>query len=164
MVFQSYALYPHMNVEQNLRLRPGEPEACQSRRSKQRVAKAADILQIEHLLKPRPKPAVRRPEPARRDRPRHRQGAEGLSVRRAAVQSRCRTACEDARRRLVSAAPPARKSTMIYVTHDQVEAMTMADQIVVLRRGHHRTDRPADGALCPPALTSSSPASSARRR
>jgi ABC-type sugar transport system ATPase subunit len=61
------------------------------------------------------------------------------------------------------AAPAMLGTTMIYVTHDQVEAMTLADRIVVLRAGNHRAGRHAAGALRPPA-TCSSPASSARRR
>ncbi len=56
------------------------------------------------------------------------------------------------------------KATMIYVTHDQVEAMTLADKIVVLERRPHRAGRRADGALQQTGATSSSPASSARRR
>ena len=53
---------------------------------------------------------------------------------------------------------------MIYVTHDQVEAMTMADQIVVLREGVVEQVGLAGRALRAPAPTASSPASSARRR
>ena len=55
-------------------------------------------------------------------------------------------------------------STMIYVTHDQVEAMTMADRIVVLRDGVVEQVGEPDRALRPARATSSSPASSARRR
>ena len=74
--------------------------------------------------------AVGRPTPARRDRPRHSQGAQGVPVRRTAIQSRRRLR---ARTRVELAELHQRlKSTMIYVTHDQVEAMTLADRIVVL--------------------------------
>ena len=55
-------------------------------------------------------------------------------------------------------------ATMIYVTHDQVEAMTLADRIVVLQRRPGRAGRHAARALSPARRTSSSPASSARRR
>ena len=54
-------------------------------------------------------------------------------------------------------------ATMIYVTHDQIEAMTLADEIVVLNGGRGRADWPADGASTTGRLTSSSPDSSARR-
>ena len=55
-------------------------------------------------------------------------------------------------------------ATMIYVTHDQVEAMTMADKIVVLQWRHHRTGGIAARTLSPAAQHCSSPASSAARR
>ena len=54
MVFQSYALYPHMSVEQNLRFGLENLRTAQGRDRQTRVAKAAEILQIQHLLKRRP--------------------------------------------------------------------------------------------------------------
>ena len=144
-------------------LRPGEPAHCPSPRSPSASAKAAEILQIEPPAGPPAEPALRRPEPARRHRPRHRQGAQGLPLRRAAVQPRRRAARQDARR-ADRPAPPARSSTMIYVTHDQVEAMTMADRIVVLQRRRASSRSARRSSSTPARATSSSPASSARRR
>jgi multiple sugar transport system ATP-binding protein len=132
MVFQSYALYPHMSVEQNLRfglenqrLPKGEIGA--------RVAKAAGILQIEHLLSRRPsqlsggqsqrvaigRAIVKEPKAFLFDEP--------LSNLDAELRVKMRGELISLHRRL--------GSTMVYVTHDQVEAMTMADQIVVLNEG-----------------------------
>ncbi len=132
MVFQSYALYPHMSVEQNLRFglenqRLAKPEIDE------RVAKAADILQISHLLKRRPnqlsggqsqrvaigRAIVKEPKAFLFDEP--------LSNLDAELRVKMRGELVALHRRL--------GATMIYVTHDQVEAMTMADRIVVLRDG-----------------------------
>ena len=63
-----------------------------------------------------------------------------------------------------AAAPRAAAPPRIYVTHDQVEAMTLADRMVVMNAGRRRADRHADRALRRPGDASSSPASSARRR
>ena len=92
------------------------------------------MLQLEPLLDRQPARALRRPAPARRHRPRHRARARRVPVRRAAVQSRCGAA----RQRPASRSPSCTSSlgaTMVYVTHDQVEAMTLADQIVVMNQG-----------------------------
>jgi len=132
MVFQSYALYPHMSVEQNLRFglenqRLAKPEIAA------RVAKAADILQIKHLLARRPnqlsggqsqrvaigRAIVKEPKAFLFDEP--------LSNLDAELRIKMRSELIALHQRL--------GSTMIYVTHDQVEAMTMADQIVVLNEG-----------------------------
>jgi ABC-type sugar transport system ATPase subunit len=132
MVFQSYALYPHMSVEQNLRFglenqRTPKPEIAE------RVARAADILQISHLLKRRPnqlsggqsqrvaigRAIVKEPKAFLFDEP--------LSNLDAELRVKMRGELVALHERL--------KSTMVYVTHDQVEAMTMADRIVVLRDG-----------------------------
>ena len=97
MVFQSYALYPHMTVAENMGF--GLKLAGFSKAEiKAAVDRAAQILQIEHLLERRAQGALRRPAPARRDRPRHRAQARGVPVRRAAVQPRRRAARADARR------------------------------------------------------------------
>ena len=77
--------------------------------------------------------ALGRPAPARGDRARDRAGTGGVPVRRAALEPRRRAARGDAGRD--REAPPEIGATMIYVTHDQVEAMTLADKIVVLRAG-----------------------------
>ena len=83
MVFQSYALYPHMTVEQNLSFglrMTGNDKADTARR----VKRTAEILRIAELLAAQAAPVVRRPAPARRDRPRHHARAAAFPVRRAA--------------------------------------------------------------------------------
>jgi len=132
MVFQSYALYPHMTVEENMSfgLRMAGTPREEVRR---RVGRAAGILQIEPLLQRRPKQLsggqrqrvaigraiVREPKVFLFDEP--------LSNLDAALRVQMRV--EIARLHAEIGA------TMIYVTHDQVEAMTLADKIVVLNRG-----------------------------
>jgi multiple sugar transport system ATP-binding protein len=132
MVFQTYALYPHMTVADNmgfsLRL-AGVPRA--ERRAK--VAEAARILQLEQLLDRKPKELsggqrqrvaigraiVRKPKVFLFDEP--------LSNLDAALRVQMRIELARLHEDL--------KATMIYVTHDQVEAMTLADKIVVLQAG-----------------------------
>ncbi len=82
----------------------------------------------------RPARAFRRPAPARRHRPRHRARTEAVPVRRAAVEPRCGPA-RATRGIEIARLHRSLKATMIYVTHDQVEAMTLADKIVVLNAG-----------------------------
>ncbi len=140
MVFQNYALYPHMNVYENmafgLKLRKfsrGEIET--------RVREAARILEIEELFKRKPKELsggqrqrvalgraiVRKPNVFLFDEP--------LSNLDAKLRVQMRTEIKKLHLRL--------KTTMIYVTHDQVEAMTMGDRIVVMRAGViHQIDDP----------------------
>lgn len=132
MVFQSYALYPHMSVRQNLsfgleNLRMAKPEI------QQRVKEAAQMLQIEPLLDRKPgqlsggqrqrvaigRTVVREPKIFLFDEPLSNLDAELRVAMRAEIAA--------LHRRL--------GNTMIYVTHDQVEAMTMADKIAVLRNG-----------------------------
>jgi len=132
MVFQSYALYPHMTAEQNMSFglrMTGTPSA----QVKERVSRAARILQIETILDRRPKQLsggeqqrvaigraiVREPEVFLFDEPLSNLDAE------LRVQMRVEIA------RLHAAIG----STMIFVTHDQVEAMTLADRIVVMNNG-----------------------------
>jgi multiple sugar transport system ATP-binding protein len=132
MVFQSYALYPHMSVAANmgfaLRL-AGVPAA--ERRA--RVADAARILQLEDQLDRKPRhlsggqrqrvaigrAIVRKPKVFLFDEP--------LSNLDAALRGQMRVELIRLHEQLAA--------TMIYVTHDQIEAMTMADRIVVLRDG-----------------------------
>ena len=132
MVFQSYALYPHMSVFQNMAFGlenigtpRGEIEA--------KVQQAAKLLRLESLLDRRPRQLsggqrqrvaigraiVREPTIFLFDEP--------LSNLDAELRVQMRTEITALHQRL--------KTTMIYVTHDQVEAMTMADKIVVLRAG-----------------------------
>src|SRR5208337_2176243 len=132
MVFQSYALYPHMTVAENmsfsLRL-AGVPMA----EREQKVRAVARILEMEPLLERKPgqlsggqlqrvaigRAMVRQPKAFLLDEP--------LSNLDAALQAQMRLELVRLHREL--------KTTMIYVTHDQLEAMTMADRIVVLNGG-----------------------------
>ena len=132
MVFQSYALYPHMNLYDNMAfgLKLAKMPADEIDRL---VRQAAKILNIEHLLERKPKDLsggqrqrvaigraiVRKPEVFLFDEP--------LSNLDAALRVRMRYEFAKLHDDL--------KSTMIYVTHDQVEAMTLADRIVVLSAG-----------------------------
>ncbi len=132
MVFQNYALYPHMTVYDNmafgLKIRKFPKADIQ-----QRVAIAAKILDIEELLERKPKALsggqrqrvavgraiVRQPKVFLFDEP--------LSNLDAKLRVQMRAEISALHSRL--------KATMIYVTHDQVEAMTMADRIVVMKAG-----------------------------
>jgi ABC-type sugar transport system ATPase subunit len=133
MVFQSYALYPHMTVAENLAfgLRLARMPAAER---EERVARAAKMLQIEGLLDrlPRALSGGQRQRVAigraiTRD-PRLFLFDEPLSNLDAALRVATRVEIT----RLHASLPG---STMIYVTHDQTEAMTLADRIVVLRAG-----------------------------
>jgi multiple sugar transport system ATP-binding protein len=133
MVFQDYALYPHKNVFENLafglRLR-NFPES----EIRQRVSDAATILKIDHLLDRKPRALsggqrqrvamgraiVRRPKLFLFDEP--------LSNLDALLRSEMRVEIKKLHQRI--------GATTIYVTHDQVEAMTLAQRIVVLAAGH----------------------------
>jgi multiple sugar transport system ATP-binding protein len=132
MVFQNYALYPHMKVRDNmafaLRLRKMDRRAVD-----ERVARAAEILGLSPLLDRYPRQLsggqrqrvamgraiVRDPQVFLFDEP--------LSNLDAKLRVQMRTEIKELHQRL--------KTTTVYVTHDQVEAMTMADKIVVLQDG-----------------------------
>ncbi len=132
MVFQNYALYPHMNVYDNmafgLKLRKFDEDEID-----RRVKKAAQILGIDPLLDRKPKALsggqrqrvamgraiVREPAVFLMDEP--------LSNLDAKLRVQMRAELSKLHDRL--------QTTMIYVTHDQVEAMTLADRIVVLKEG-----------------------------
>ncbi|KMK66221.1 ABC transporter ATP-binding protein [Puniceibacterium sp. IMCC21224] len=133
MVFQSYALYPHMSVRKNIAFplkMAGMPEDEQ----KKRIDNAAKILNLTDYIDRRPgqlsggqrqrvaigRAIVREPAAFLFDEP--------LSNLDAALRVGMRLEITELHSRL--------KTTMIYVTHDQVEAMTMADKIVVLRAGY----------------------------
>jgi ABC-type sugar transport system ATPase subunit len=132
MVFQSYALYPHMTVRKNLSFGLETMRAPKAL-IEERVAEAARILQIEPLLDRRPaqlsggqrqrvaigRAIVREPRIFLFDEP--------LSNLDAELRVQMRVELAKLHQRI--------EATMIYVTHDQVEAMTMADTIVVLRMG-----------------------------
>ncbi|WP_168011852.1 ABC transporter ATP-binding protein [Halomonas salinarum] len=132
MVFQSYALYPHMTVYENmafgLKLAKTDKQGIE-----QRVMDTARILQLEELLHRKPKElsggqrqrvAMGR---AMAREPRILLFDEPLSNLDASLRVQMRNEIARLHHRL--------GSTMIYVTHDQVEAMTLADKIVVLRDG-----------------------------
>jgi multiple sugar transport system ATP-binding protein len=132
MVFQSYALYPHMTVRKNLSFGLETMRAPKAMIA-ERVGEAARILQIEPLLERRPaqlsggqrqrvaigRAIVREPKIFLFDEP--------LSNLDAELRVQMRVEIAKLHQRI--------DATMIYVTHDQVEAMTMADIIVVLRMG-----------------------------
>jgi multiple sugar transport system ATP-binding protein len=133
MVFQSYALYPHMTVEQNLafglKLRK-----LPKKEVDERVRRAARILQIEEFLKRKPRALsggqrqrvamgraiVREPQAFLMDEP--------LSNLDAKLRVQMRAEIHQLQRRL--------GVTTIYVTHDQVEAMTMGDRVAVMNTGN----------------------------
>jgi ABC-type sugar transport system ATPase subunit len=142
MVFQSYALYPHMTVWQNLAFGL-QNSAMPKAEIADRVAGAARMLEIEPLLERRPgqlsggqrqrvaigRAIVRDPTAFLLDEP--------LSNLDAELRVSMRAELAALHRRL--------DATMVYVTHDQVEAMTLADRIVVLRDGRvEQTDTPLD--------------------
>ena len=142
MVFQSYALYPHMTVKQNLefslklaKLSPGEIDA--------RITDAVAVLRLQSYLDRKPaqlsggqrqrvamgRAIVREPKVFLFDEP--------LSNLDAKLRNEMRVEIKRLQRRL--------QVTTIYVTHDQIEAMTLADFIVVMRGGHiEQTGRPLE--------------------
>jgi multiple sugar transport system ATP-binding protein len=161
MVFQSYALYPHMSVYDNmafgLKLRKMPKDEID-----RRVKEAAEIAGHRRPPGPQAQGALRRPAPARGRGPRHRAQPQGLPLRRAALQPGRQAARADARRD--QQAVQRLGTTFIYVTHDQVEAMTMGDRIAVMKDGMmQQVDTPAH-LYDHPAQPSSWPASSAARR
>ncbi len=133
MVFQSYALYPHMSVRENMAFGLEQAKLPQSEIDA-RVLQSARMLQIEHLMDRKPKAlsggqrqrvAIGR---AISRQPRVFLFDEPLSNLDAALRVDTRIEIAGLHRRL-------HDTTMIYVTHDQVEAMTLADRIVVLNGG-----------------------------
>ena len=132
MVFQSYALYPHMNVFENMSFGLKMEKISKDEINK-KVNQAANILQIQDLLERKPKQLsggqkqrvaigraiTRSPKVFLFDEP--------LSNLDAALRSEMRVEISKLHKKI--------NSNMIYVTHDQVEAMTLADRIVVLNKG-----------------------------
>jgi multiple sugar transport system ATP-binding protein len=133
MVFQSYALYPHMSVRKNIAF-PMKMAGMDQAEQDRRIKKAADALNLTDYLDRRPgqlsggqrqrvaigRAIVREPAAFLFDEP--------LSNLDAALRVGMRMEISELHNKL--------ETTMVYVTHDQVEAMTMADKIVVLRAGH----------------------------
>ena len=132
MVFQSYALYPHMTVRKNIAF-PMKMAGIDKAEQNRRIEQAAAVLNLTDYLDRRPgqlsggqrqrvaigRAIVREPAAFLFDEP--------LSNLDAALRVGMRLEISELHKRL--------QTTMIYVTHDQVEAMTMADKIVVLRAG-----------------------------
>ena len=132
MVFQSYALYPHMSVFQNISFGLTS-EKISKNQIKDKVIEAAKILKIEELLDRRPKELsggqrqrvaigraiTRNPKLFLFDEP--------LSNLDAALRSEMRVEISKLHKKL--------KSNIVYVTHDQIEAMTLADKIVIMNNG-----------------------------
>jgi len=133
MVFQSYALYPHMTVAQNIGF-PLKMAGMPKAEADAKVQEAARVLNLTNYLDRRPRnlsggqrqrvaigrAIVRQPKAFLFDEP--------LSNLDAALRVNMRLEISELHQQL--------KTTMIYVTHDQVEAMTMADRIVVLNAGN----------------------------
>ena len=132
MVFQSYALYPHMNVFQNISFGL-KSEKISKNEIKDKVIEAAKILKIEELLDRKPKELsggqrqrvaigraiTRNPKLFLFDEP--------LSNLDAALRSEMRVEISKLHKKL--------RSNIVYVTHDQIEAMTLADKIVIMNKG-----------------------------
>ena len=133
MVFQSYALYPHMNVYENMSFGL-KIEKKSKQEIETKVMQAAKILKIEELLERKPKQLsggqrqrvaigraiTRNPKIFLFDEP--------LSNLDAALRAEMRVEISKLHKQI--------KTNMIYVTHDQVEAMTLADRIVILNHGN----------------------------
>jgi multiple sugar transport system ATP-binding protein len=132
MVFQDYALYPHLNVRENLSFGL-KVRRVHKKEIEQRINEAANILQLTHLMDRKPKQLsggqrqrvaigraiVRHPEAFLFDEP--------LSNLDAKLRGEMRIEIARLHNRLAS--------TMVYVTHDQIEAMSLGDKIVVMNNG-----------------------------
>src|SRR5277367_6515436 len=131
MVFQSYALYPHMTVFENMAFGLGNVGVARAE-IERRITDAARMLEMEHLLRRKPaelsggqrqrvaigRAIVKDPKVSMFDEP--------LSNLDAALRSRTRQEIASLHRRI--------RTAMIFVTHDQTEAMTLADRIVVMNQ------------------------------
>lgn len=141
-VFQSYALYPHMTVFENIAF-PLKMRKMTKNDIEKKVIEAAKILDIEHLLKRKPKQLsggqrqrvalgraiVRKPKVFLLDEP--------LSNLDAKLRVEMRASIKKLHKEL--------DTTFIYVTHDQIEALTMGDKISVINKGEiMQTDSPND--------------------
>ena len=132
MVFQSYALYPNMTVAKNIEF-PLEMRKVEKTQRRERVQSVAKLLQIEHLLERKPRQLsggqrqrvaigralAREPQLYLLDEP--------LSNLDAQLRVDMRTEIKKLHQRL--------KATIVYVTHDQIEAMTLATRIAVMKGG-----------------------------
>ena len=148
MVFQSYALYPHMKVFKNIAF-PLEAQKAPKQEIRERVERTAEILGISELLDRTPRQLsggqmqrvaigraiVRNPEVYLMDEP--------LSNLDAKLRVTMRVELKRLQKEL--------SVTTIYVTHDQAEAMTMADKLVVMRDGRIQQVGPPDDVYLNPA-------------
>ena len=132
MVFQSYALYPHMSVKKNIAF-PLKMAGMDPALAERKVMAAAAVLNLTNYLDRRPGQL----SGGQRQR---------VAIGRAIVREPAAFLCDEplsnldaslrvAMRQEISELHQSLKTTMVYVTHDQVEAMTMADKIVVLNAG-----------------------------
>ena len=150
MVFQDYALYPHMSVKENMGFGLKMRDTAAAEIDNQ-VGQAADILKLDELLERKPaqlsggqrqrvamgRAIVRHPDAFLFDEP--------LSNLDAALRVEMRLEIARLHRRM--------RATTLYVTHDQVEAMTLADRIVVMNKGHmEQVGAPMDLYLRPETL------------
>lgn len=150
MVFQNYALYPHMSVRKNIGF-PLRQRKFPKDEIERRVSKAARILGLEHVLERKPRALsggqrqrvamgraiVRDPSVFLFDEP--------LSNLDAKLRVQMRSEIKELHQRL--------GTTTVYVTHDQVEAMTLADRIVVMNGGYvEQEGAPLDLYDCPATL------------
>ncbi len=150
MVFQNYALYPHLNVKENISLGL-KVRNCAKCEIERRVERASEILKLEEYLKRKPKELsggqrqrvalaraiVREPKVFLMDEP--------LSNLDAKLRSEMRSEIKKLHNKL--------KTTFIYVTHDQTEALTMGDRIVVLNEGEIQQIDTPDNIYNKPANT-----------
>ncbi|WP_375452191.1 ABC transporter ATP-binding protein [uncultured Devosia sp.] len=132
MVFQSYALYPNMSVYENIRF-PLRMRGVPAKDQDGLIRRAASMVELEHLLERKPgalsggqrqraalaRAVVRKPQVFLMDEP--------LSNLDAKLRASMRVQIKHLQRQL--------KITTIYVTHDQIEAMTLADRIVIMDKG-----------------------------
>ena len=162
MVFQNYALYPHMTVFENmsfgLRLkrypegrdqaarRRGRPHPRHHRAARPQAAGSSRAASAS--ASPWAAPSCAIPKVFLFDEP--------LSNLDAKLRVQMRTEIKKVHQKV--------RTTTVYVTHDQVEAMTLADRVVVMNARHDRAGRHAERALPLARRRASSPASSARRR
>ena len=160
MVFQSYALYPHMTVRENMEF-PLKLKKVDKAEIDRRVNDAAEVLGITQYLDRKPKALsggqrqrvaigraiVREPKVLLMDEP--------LSNLDAKLRNQMRAEIIKLRQRI--------NTTFIYVTHDQTEAMTLGDRIVIMRTASSSRSAPPRRSLTTPS-TSSWPASSGRPR
>ena len=148
MVFQSYALYPHMNVYTNMAF-PLQMRKHPKREIDERVRRAAELLEISELLKRRPKELsggqrqrvalgraiVRNPKVFLMDEP--------LSNLDAKLRVQTRIELKNLQKRI--------GTTTIYVTHDQAEAMTLADRVAIMKEGEVQQVDPPTQVYASPA-------------